>query len=94
MIDWACSSEAAYRPIRSSNVPFVSSIKAHNSPGHGPSIRPGSLVNDSSPNASARRLAGSMVTTHDRRPARAPCSAMAAAAVVLPTPPEPQQMTI
>ena len=44
----------------------------------------------SRPRASARRLAGSMVTTTARRPARAASRARTAAVVVLPTPPEPQ----
>src|SRR5688572_10143202 len=39
--------------------------------------------------ALANRLAGSIVTTTDRRPRRAPSIAMAAAVVVLPTPPVP-----
>ncbi len=64
-----------------SKVVAVSSISAHNSPG--PSQTPdvsriGSLVNPpGTPSASASRLAGSMVTTTQRRPLRAPPAARA-----------------
>ena len=63
---------------------------AHSSPGQSPSMRLGVSVRPSSPRASARRLAGSIVTTTVLRPRRAPSSASTAAVVVLPTPPEPQ----
>ena len=52
------------------------------------------LARVSSPRASARRLAGSMVTTQARRPRRAASRAKAADTVVLPTPPEPQHTTM
>jgi hypothetical protein len=78
-------------------VAFVSSIIAHISPVPSgevtPSMREGVLVRPSRPRASARRRAGSIVTTTDRRPARAADMAMTAADVVLPTPPDPQQIT-
>ena len=63
---------------------------AHSSPGQSPSMRLGVSVRPCRPRASARRLAGSMVTTTVLRPSRAPSSATTAAVVVLPTPPEPQ----
>ena len=47
---------------------FVSSINAHSSPDHSPSIRDGVFVSPSRPSASASRFAGSMVTTTQRRP--------------------------
>ena len=57
-----------------------------------PSMRLGVFDSDSSPRASASRLAGSMVTTHVRAALAGPPSrAMTAAVVVLPTPPEPVQ---
>ena len=69
-------------------------MRAWSSPGQGPSIRVGWLVRSSRPSALASRRAGSMVTTQARRPSRAAWRAKAAAVVVLPTPPDPQQMTI
>src|SRR5437879_3212380 len=86
----ACCRDGAYFVTRASKVLLVSSINAHSSPGHSPSMRLGVSESDSRPRASARRLAGSMVTTTDRRPWRAPSSARTAAVVVFPTPPEPQ----
>src|SRR5581483_8794291 len=93
-MDRACSSVAAYRCTRSSNVPLVSSMSAHSSPGQSPSMRVGVLPNAPMPRASASRLAGSTVTTHARRPMRAPSRARAAAIVVLPTPPVPVVTTM
>ena len=61
-----------------------------------PSVRAGSRARVfercSSPSVLARRFAGSMVTTTVSRPRRAPSMASAAAVVVLPTPPVPQQI--
>ena len=57
------------------------------------STRRGSLDSSSSPRASASRFAGSIVTTQAFRPRRAPSRAIAAAHVVLPTPPGPAQIT-
>ena len=68
-------------------------MSAHSWPGQGPSISCGALDSMSNPSASARRRAGSIVTTHARRPLRAASSANAAETVVFPTPPEPQQIT-
>ena len=78
-----------------SNVVAESSIKAHSSPGPSTSSCTGSLVNPpGTPNASASRLAGSMVTTTQRRAVGVlPAVPSAAAVVVLPTPPDPQQTT-
>ena len=86
----AWSGAPAFVVTSSSKVLFVSSIRAHSSPGQSPSIRDGVPVSPARPRASASRLAGSMVTTTARRPAFAASSASAAAVVVLPTPPEPQ----
>src|SRR6266550_684787 len=86
----ACAGDGAYLATRASKVLLVSSIRAHSSPGQSPSMRLGVSASDSRPRASARRLAGSMVTTTDRRPWRAPSKARTAAVVVLPTPPDPQ----
>src|SRR5215217_3217504 len=58
------------------------------------STRVGSLPSCSRPSASASRFAGSIVTTATLRPRSAIPMASAAAVVVLPTPPEPAQMTI
>ena len=54
------------------------------------------LPNSSSPSAFASRLAGSTVSTSTLPPMVAwrPSRRAAAAVVVLPTPPEPQEMTI
>ncbi len=52
----------------------------------------GSLPSSSRPSDSARRFAGSIVTTATRLPVAASPSASAADAVVLPTPPEPATM--
>ena len=77
-----------------SKVRFASSIMAHSSPRPSMSTRRGSLSSSSSPSALASRRAGSMVTTATFLPSSASPSATAAAVVVLPTPPEPAQMTI
>ena len=90
----ACSGDDAYRRSSSSKVPLGSSMSAHSSPGQSPSIRRGVLARVSTPRASARRLAGSMVTTQARRPRRAASRAKAADTVVLPTPPDPQHTTM
>src|SRR5215213_1431110 len=90
------------RSITSSNVRLASSIIAHSSPRistpwgakRAGSTRCGSLPSCSRPSALARRLAGSIVTTATRRPSAAIPMASAAEVVVLPTPPEPAQMTI
>src|SRR5918995_779614 len=82
---------------------LVSSIAAHSSPrGRAPASVNSSvgtcvstLPKRSSPRALARRLAGSTVMTRTLPPSWAAAWAAAAAAVVvLPTPPEPQQITI
>ena len=81
----------------SSKVRFMSSIIASRLP---PALELISLtgrgVLSSSPRPSdwASRRAGSMVSTTTLRPASAARTAEAAEVVVLPTPPEPQQMTI
>ena len=62
-------------------------------PGQSPATSVGVLGSDSTPRASARRRAGSTVTTQARRPARAAARAKVAETVVLPTPPEPQHTT-
>src|SRR5918992_959951 len=86
----ACSGDDEYVVTRLSNVDLVSSISAHSSPGQSPSMRRAVSVSAPSPNVSASRLAGSMVTTTARLPRRAPSRASTAAVVVLPTPPVPQ----
>src|SRR4051794_15187927 len=88
--------------MTSSNVRFASSIIAHSSPRistpcpakRDGSTRCGSLPSCSRPSALARRLAGSIVTTATRRPSAAMPIASAAEVVVLPTPPDPAQITI
>ena len=77
-----------------SNVRLASSIIAHSSPSTSQSTRVGSLESSLSPSALASRRAGSIVTTATFSPRSASPSATAAAVVVLPTPPEPAQMTI
>src|SRR3954451_1817464 len=86
--------DGAYLNTSESKVLFVSSINAHSSPDQSPSMRVGVSASVSSPNASASRLAGSIVTTTARRPCRAPSMASTAAVVVLPTPPDPQHTMI
>ena len=79
---------------RSSKVPLVSSMRACSSPGQSPRRpRSGRWAGTRRPSESARRRAGSTVTTQARRPARAACRAKVAATVVLPTPPGPQHTT-
>ena len=79
----------------SSKVRRMSSIIACNSPGTSGSsgTRCGELPRSLTPNAWASRRAGSMVNTTTLRPYSAARSAMAAAVVVLPTPPAPQHTT-
>src|ERR1700694_2147142 len=79
---------------RSSNVVLGSSINAQSSPGQSPLINAGWFGKLSRPRALANRRAGSTVTTHVRFPRRAPSTPIAAATVVLPTPPDPQQTMI
>src|SRR3954471_8302485 len=96
------AASGASRSITSSNVRLASSIIAHSSPRistpcgakRAASTRRGSLPSCSSPSALARRLAGSIVTTATRSPWAAMPIASAAEVVVLPTPPEPAQITI
>ncbi len=93
------ASSGASRSMSESNVRLESSISAHSSPSISPpkragSTRRGSLPSSSSPSESASRLAGSMVTTATFSPRSAMPMAMAAAVVVLPTPPEPAHTTI
>ena len=81
-----------------SKVVAVSSINAHSSPRRRRRRRDrqsiGSLVRPpGTPRASASRFAGSMVTTTQRRPWRAPAAPGPPPIVVLPTPPEPQHTT-
>src|SRR3954452_13067219 len=84
----------ASRSISSSNVRLESSIIAHSSPSTSTEIRRGSLPSSSSPSEFASLRAGSIVTTTTRSPRSAIPRATAAAVVVLPTPPEPAQITI
>src|SRR3954447_6473347 len=96
------AASGASRSMTSSNVRFASSIIAHSSPRistpcpakRDGSTRCGSLPSCSRPSALARRLAGSIVTTATRRPSAAMPIASAADVVVLPTPPDPAQITI
>src|SRR5918995_920707 len=88
------AASGARRSMRASKVRLESSMRAHSSPSNGPSTRRGSLPSSSSPSESASRFAGSMVTTATFRPRSAIPMAIAAAVVVLPTPPEPAQTTI
>ena len=85
----------AYRPTSSSKVPWASSITAQAAWPARPALvrQPGvaRCPHRWSPR-SARRRAGSIVTTQQRRPARAPWSASAAAVVVLP--PRPARRTL
>src|SRR4051812_29138224 len=81
----------------SSNVRFMSSIIASSEPpadASTPATTRGVLSSSVSPIDCASRRAGSMVSTHTRRPRSAALSASAAAVVVLPTPPAPQHTTI
>src|SRR6266403_1831877 len=95
------SSDGAWCATRRSHAPFWSSIIAASEPRATTPWRArtaGSTARGSSPSAptpseSASRRAGSIVSTTARRPRSAPQSAIAAAVVVLPTPPEPTQMT-
>ena len=88
--------------MSSSKVRLASSIIAHSSPRssmpwpakRAGSTRCGSLPSSSSPSALASRRAGSIVTTATRAPSAARPMASAADVVVLPTPPEPAQMTM
>ena len=78
----------------SSKVRFMSSIIASRDPPADrsiPGIGAGVLSSSDSPRDWASRRAGSMVSTTVRRPASAARTPRAAAVVVLPTPPEPQQ---
>src|SRR5687767_5322136 len=88
------ASSGARRSISASNVRLESSISAHSSPSKSPSTRRGSFPSSSSPSESARRFAGSIVTTATLRPRSAIPIASAAAVVVLPTPPGPAQTTM
>src|SRR3954468_2372518 len=96
------AASGASRSITSSNVRLASSIIAHSSPRistpcgakRAASTRRGSLPSWARPSALARRLAGSIVTTATRSPWAAMPIASAAEVVVLPTPPEPAQITI
>ena len=97
------AASGAWRRTRSSQLCFVSSIAAHSSPrGSTPASANASggtcvstLPNVSSPRALARRRAGSTVSTSTLPPWwTAAIAAAAAAVVVLPTPPEPQWITI
>src|SRR5215210_3724528 len=96
------AASGASRSITSSNVRLASSIIAHSSPRistpcgakRAASTRCGSLPSCARPSALARRLAGSIVTTATRSPWAAMPIASAAEVVVLPTPPEPAQITI
>ena len=87
--------------MSSSNVRLASSIIAHSSPrisipwpaNRAGSTSRGSLPSSVEPERVARRRAGSIVTTATRGPSAARPIAIAADVVVLPTPPEPAQMT-
>ena len=63
-------------------------------PFHGPSIVVGVLDSSPMPSASARRFAGSMVTTQAGARLALRRRAVAAEVVVLPTPPVPQQIDL
>src|ERR1700712_3515997 len=71
----------------------MSSIIANSCPSPAPLTSRGVLSSSVRPIDCASRRAGSMVSTTVRRPACAPIRAMAAAVVVLPTPPLPQVTT-
>ncbi len=77
-----------------SKVACASSIVAQSSPWPTLVTRVAWLPRSASPSADARRLAGSIVTTQARLESDASAYAIAAALVVLPTPPGPRQMTI
>src|SRR6185437_6389994 len=79
----------------SSKVRRMSSIIACSSPGTSAAsgTRCGVLTRPLTPSACASRLAGSIVKTQTLRPYSAARSAIAAAVVVLPTPPAPQHTT-
>ena len=63
-------------------------------PASTPATGRGVLSNSVRPSDCASRSAGSMVSTTTRRPASAARNPRAAAVVVLPTPPAPQQTMI
>ena len=94
------SSSGAWRATSSSKVALASSIIAHSSPSISipcasnsfGSTRLASLPSSFRPSESARRLAGSIVSTQTFSPRAAIPVAIAAEVVVLPTPPEPAQM--
>src|SRR3954447_3351260 len=97
------SSSGAWVRTRSSQESLVSSMAAHSSPrGSTPAsvnsssgTRVSTLPNCSRPSALASRLAGSTVSTRTLPPRwAAAMAAVAAAVVVLPTPPDPQVTTI
>src|SRR3954451_9341997 len=96
------AASGASRSMTSSNVRLASSIIAHSSPSistpcgskRAGSTRCGSLPSSAIPSALASRFAGSMVTTATFIPVAAMPIASAAEVVVLPTPPEPAQMTM
>src|SRR5215207_9924102 len=96
------ASSGASRSMTSSNVRLASSIIAHSSPSistpwgskRSGSTRRGSLPSSAIPSALASRFAGSIVTTATFIPCAAMPIASAAEVVVLPTPPEPAQMTM
>src|ERR1022692_4725097 len=83
-----CSSRPSSSPIWSP--PPWSAGSAARTPG----TRRGVLSSEDNPIDWARRLAGSTVSTTTWRPRSAARSPTAAAIVVLPTPPEPQQTMI
>ena len=66
---------------------------AHSSPGASSSTRASSLPSSFRPSEFARRLAGSIVSTAAVLPRSAMPTAIAAEVVVLPTPPDPAQIT-
>src|SRR4051794_11753624 len=96
------AASGASRSMTSSNVRLASSIIAHSSPSistpwgakRSGSTRCGSLPSSLIPSALASRRAGSMVITATFIPRAAIPIAKAAEVVVLPTPPEPAQMTM
>ena len=96
------SASGACLRTSSSKVAFASSIIAQSSPfistpqgskSCGSTIF-GVFPSSSRPSESARRLAGSIVSTHTFWPRAARPAARAAEVVVLPTPPDPAQMQI
>ena len=102
MISFAVPASGACRRTRASHDSLMSNMAAYSRPfGRTPMLvyassgtRLAVLPRPPMPSASARRLAGSTVSTRTRPPSRAAAVAASAAdVVVLPTPPGPQATT-